>query len=138
MKKKKWERWMAGACLLVLLGSFFSPMAVGKARAEMDSAEEILSTLGTSPAKIYANYITGIDRVVEDAEGKLLYDAMLSEPESYFLCMTLDDDLGLSADVAVWYDYLMEGDLSDISEHLISGSYEAGILLDPTPMLFPL
>ena len=84
---------MAGACLLVLLGSFFSPMAVGKARAEMDSAEEILSTLGTSPAKIYANYITGIDRVVEDAEGKLLYDAMLSEPESYFLCMTLDDDL---------------------------------------------
>lgn len=130
MKKRKWERWMAGACLLVLLGSFFSPMAVGTARAEMDSAEEILSTLGTSPAKIYANYITGIDRVVEDAEGKLLYDAMLSEPESYFLCMTLDDDLGLSADVAVWYDYLMEGDLSDISEHLLPGSYEAGILLD--------
>ena len=56
MKKRKWERWMAGACLLVLLGSFFSPMAVGKARAEMDSAEEILSTLGTSPAKIYELY----------------------------------------------------------------------------------
>ena len=130
MKKKKWERWMAGACLLVLLGSFFSPMAVGKARAEMDSAEEILSTLGTSPAKIYANYITGIDRVVEDTEGKLLYDAMLSEPESYFLCMTLDDDLGLSADVAVWYSYLMEGKLSDITERLNFGSYEAAVLLD--------
>ena len=130
MKKRKWERWMAGACLLVLLGSFFSPMAVGKARAEMDSAEEILSTLGTSPTKIYADYLTDIDRVVEDTEGKLLYDAMLSEPESYFLCMTLDDDLGLSADVAIWYSYLMEGGLSDIVERINVGSYEAAVLLD--------
>ena len=130
MKRRKWERWIADVCVMVLLGSFFVPVAVGKAGAETDSLEEILAGLETPPAKIYADYLTGMDRVVGDAEGRLLYDAMLAEPESYFLCMTLDDDLGLSADVAVWYDYLMEGDLSDISEHLISGSYEAGILLD--------
>lgn len=130
MKRRKWERWIADVCVMVLLGSFFVPVAVGKAGAETDSLEEILAGLETSPAKIYADYLTGMDRVVADAEGRLLYDAMLAEPESYFLCMTLDEELGLSADVAIWYSYLMEGGLSDIVERINVGSYEAAVLLD--------
>ena len=79
--------------------------------------------------QVRADFYTGRNRFGEDVE--LVYDKMLSDPESYFMCMTAKEVVGeWKSDAAMVYNYAISGELQDIAEAAQQGMFEKLVLLD--------
>ena len=76
-----------------------------------------------------ADFYTGRNRF--GAGDELFYDRILSDPESYFMCLTAKEAVGgWQSTAAMVYNYAINGELQDIAEAAQEGMFEKLVLLD--------
>ena len=108
------------ACLLALV-LMISAISVGIADDNKNQ------TLDQARAFVYAN---GNSKYYYSF-GEFMYINILKEPEKYFMCMNAKEDIGeTSANMAIVYDYMMNGELSDIGEYAQLALFEKLIILN--------